>query len=878
MKLMDIYAFDGRNIHSHKPVIEMYVMLDNASSNTREIPGFKDRLLEYLPGLKDHYCSLGRPGGFVERVDEGTMLGHVVEHVALELNTLIDAPVYYGKTRSTNTNRVYQVVFEYRAKQTALFLGRVAVELVDALVRGRTFPLDKRLEEAKTLHAATQLGPSTRAIIEAAQDRDIPVIRLNEGSLFQLGYGKHQRRIQATITDSCSSISVDIAGDKLLAKKLLADSGIPVPRGGVARTEKEALKIAGELGCVAVKPAFGNQGKGVTLNLKDRKEIRLAFRLARSYSDLIIVEQFIPGNHYRVLVVGGRVVAAAQRFPASVVGDGRHTIKELIDIANADPRRGEDHEKPLTKIRVDPVVLMVLARLNLTLESVPSLGEQVFLRDNANLSTGGYAVDVTDEIHPDNMSLCVRAAQVLGLDVAGIDIVTRHISVPICSSGGVVIEVNAAPGIRMHLYPSQGKPRDVGAAIVQHMFPQGSKSRIPIVSITGTNGKTTTARLVAHFLNLWGLKVGLTCTDGVYIDNERIVTGDTTGAWSARLVLMDPTVEAAVLETARGGIIKTGLAYDQADVGVITNITGDHLGLDGIDSIEEMAWVKSQVVEAVRDDGHAVLNADDPMSTSVVERVRCRLIPFSTKEDNLLVRKHIQRGGKAVYIKNGSMVVSEKDKEWTVLSLRDIPFTLQGKAIHNVENALAATAAAVGLGVPAYVIRRGLSSFACNDRLNPGRFNLHAVSNFRVLVDYGHNPAALDSVLSTARQMTPSKLIGVVTTPGDRRDADIKAVGAVAAKYCDIIILKEDKDLRGRQPGEIARLMAEGVETAKFPAERVHIVLKEREAMLKGLQMAKKGDLVVVFYEKYQVVMDAIREFTEMLNTGSESVLRGSGG
>ncbi|MGE5484191.1 MAG: cyanophycin synthetase [Ignavibacteriales bacterium] len=862
MRIVDLRVIEGPNVHSRTPVAEMLVDLGAYDGVfTRDIPDFTARILKSVPTLAEHYCSVGRPGGFVERLREGTLLGHVIEHVALELQVLAGATVYYGKTRATTRPRVYRVVFEACEKDATIEAGRSAVRLVDAVARGDQYDVSRKVERIRRLILDGGLGPSTRAICEAAGRLDIPVMRLDDASYVQLGYGALQRRVRATVTCLTPGVAIDVAKDKNLTKALLGGNGIPVPSGAVVAGRREALRVAAQIGFpVVVKPVDGNQGKGVFLNLRSYDEVATAYGFARAYGKRVIVEKYVKGRHYRVLVVGGKVVAAAERVPAHVVGDGIHTIRELVETANLDPRRGESHEKPLTRIRIDRVVQMTLARGGLTLEDVPEPGQIVYLRDNSNLSTGGIAIDVTADVHPDNARACIRAAAIIGLDIAGIDVVTASISESLFGSAGAIVEVNAGPGIRMHHFPSHGRSRDAGAAIVEHLFPPGSKARIPVVAVTGTNGKTTVTRMIAHVLAQCGVVTGVTTTDGVFIGGNRILAGDTTGPKSARAVLQDPHVQCAVLETARGGIVRWGLGFDWCDVGVLTNISDDHVGQDGVESLEELSRVKSVVIEAVRPDGHAVLNADDPASLHMLERCRCSVILFSMSGENLLVKRHTTAGGTAVILKRGMITLVRGDSEQRLVQARCIPVSLRGRAKYNIENALAATSACVALEVPIATIRDALKCFG-NDSENPGRLDLFNVGGVRVIVDYGHNVHALQRTIETIKAMdVQGRVIGVVASPGDRRDEAITNLGRVAAGGFDFIIIKEDQDLRGRKAGEVALLIGRGVLEAGRRMSDVEIVLNEAEAVRTAVGMAQAGDLVVVFYEKYNVVVDALKE------------------
>ncbi len=860
MKILEIREYRARNIYSHYPVVKAIIDLEDlANIWSDQIPGFAERLARNIPELQGHYCSRGREGGFLERVKEGTMFGHIVEHIALELQYMAGFSVIYGKTVATDKTGIYEVIVEAGVMEAGIQALKSALHLIQVLINNSECNVHVEIEKIRQAGREYGFGPSTQAIIDECKKRDIPVMPLGKGSLLQLGYGIKQRRIQATITGLTSCIGVDIAGDKSLTKQLLAEGGIPVPWGDVARTEDEAVKIAVKLGeSVVVKPCNGNQGKGVTLNLKSEAEIRTAFRIAKEYSEEIIVEKYIEGKHYRLLVVGDKMVAAAERIPAHVIGDGIHTVEQLIELANLDPNRGEEHEKPLTKIKIDPAALLVLAKQKMYPSSVPELNQVVYLRENANLSTGGTAVDVTDEVHPEICKLAVRAARIVGLDVAGVDLVTPDITLPL--KEGAVIEVNAAPGIRMHHFPSRGVSRNAAGAIVDYLFPRGRSGRIPIVSITGTNGKTTTARLIGYIAGLWGKCVGLTTTGGVFVGTECLIKGDTTGPHSAQAVLRDPRVEIAVLETARGGILRSGLGYDKATVGVITNISEDHLGLDGIKDLKQLAHVKALVIEALVKQGMAVLNADDPWSMTLASRVKENLLYFSLAEDNLIIKRHLSTGQKAVFLKKDQFVYAVGDQYHSIIAVEDIPLTMQGRATFNTANALAAAAACIGLGIPISIIKEGLQTFNLTKWHNRGRCQLFQLGDIRVLLDYAHNPAAIQNILQYAKKLEPQRLLGVLGVPGDRRDQDIIEAGRVAGNYLDYCVIKEDQDLRGRRAGEVASLLWEGFKLGANKNKSGEIILPEVAAVLAALSKCKPGDLLVILYEKLEPLEELLHK------------------
>lgn len=868
MKIVEIRPIEGANIYCHKPVIEATLGLGGyAEVSTASIPGFCDSLTGCLPSLREHYCSRGEPGGFIERLAEGTYMGHVVEHVALELQHLAGMNVFYGKTISTDVPGVYKVITEYESKEGGVQALRSALEIVAALLENRQADIQKELSRIREIGARYNLGPSTAAIAREAQKRGIPVMRLGEGSILQLGYGKYHQKVEATITGRTKCIGVDIAGDKVLVKQLLAESGIPVPWGGIARTEQEALEIAAQIGeAVVVKPYDGNQGKGVSLNLTNTREVSRAMDMALALSPKAIIEKYIKGKHYRVTVVGDRVVAASERIPAFVVGDGYSSIVQLVEIVNQDPLRGGEHEKPLTKITIDSIVLLVLAKQGLTPESLPAKGEIIYLRENANLSTGGIAVDVTGRIHPETIQLVLRAVRLVGLDVAGVDLVAVEPGKPLDHENGAIIEINAAPGIRMHHYPAKGKARNVAGAIVDMLFPPGSKSRIPIVAVTGTNGKTTVTRIISQILQGTGCTVGATTTDGIYINGHKIVQGDMAGPRSAQVILRDPTVEVAVLETARGGIIKSGLGFDYGNVGIITNISNDHLGLDGIDTQEDMAYVKSVVAEAVHRNGYTVLNADDVYTAIIAERVRSGIIYFSMASDNAIVRRHLGIGETAVFVKNGAIVVAKGTKIQKVLPVKHVPCTIGGAAQHNVLNVLAAVAGCVALGTEMEYIREGLMGFAADAYSNPGRFNIFELKGCRVVLDYGHNEEGYKNILQTIKKLKPKRIVGVVGMPGDRKNKDIELVGGIAASYCDELIIKEDSDLRGRAAGEAAALIRKAALESGFQEAKIRVIPSEAAALQAAMGSAREGDIIVIFYEKLEPLLTLLRAASQAVN------------
>ena len=835
---------------------------------TNLIPGFTERLLEMLPGVGQHSCSTGRTGGFAKRLADGTWVGHVAEHVALQLQRDAGTEVGRGKTRSTGEPGHYHVVFSYAEETVGLAAGRLAVRLVNHLVQpDADFDFSNEFEQLVRLAERAAFGPSTQALLEEAGLRDIPWIRLNEASLVQLGHGIHQKRIRATMTSGTSSLGVDIASDKKLTNQLLAGTGVPVPRAEVVRNPDEAVAAAGRIGFpVAVKPLDGNHGRGVILNLTTADAVRAGYALARAESRNggVMVETFLTGNDYRCLVIGGVLRAVAQRIPAHVDGDGTHTLVELVEITNADPRRGIGHEKVLTRISIDEESIGYAAEQGFALADVPPAGARVFLKRTGNMSTGGISIDRTEEIHPENAEIAELAGRVVGLDIAGIDFICPDIGVPVRETGGGIVEVNAAPGFRMHTNPTEGEAQYVAKPVVDMLFPPGTASRIPIVAVTGSNGKTTTARMIAHIFRGMGRKVGMTSTDGIVVDGRLIRRGDMSGPRSASTVLQNPNVEMAVFEVARGGILREGLGYDRNDVAVVLNVTGDHLGLGGINSIRQLAAVKQVLVEAVPRDGTAVLNADDPLVAAMASHCSGSVVYFSMDPDNETIRRQGSRGRRAVTIepgRNGEMIVLRHGRKsmplvWTHL----LPATFEGRARMNVQNSLAAAAAAWAAGAHLHDIRQGLRTFTTTYFMAPGRLNMFELDGYRVIVDYAHNPPAVKALgefvdrLSEPtpggrRALVTGQRIGVMATAGDRRDEDIAELGKIAAAHFDTIIVREDANPRGRPRGETAALIERGVRAGMAGGARctsVETVLNELEATRHALDMGHEGDVIVV--------------------------------
>lgn len=863
MQIIDIRNYSGRNTYCHRPVVKMLVDLEDLTAvSSNEIAGFNEQLLHHFPGLNSHCCCTGREGGFVERLYEGTYFSHVVEHLALELQCLLGYEVYFGKTRVVKEPSLYAIIYEYCNDCSCLEFGRAAVEIISNLAHGRPVAIQDYVNRLGRMSRDSDLGPGTRAIWDEAKKRHIPVRRLGNDSLLQLGYGKYLRCIESSLLDTTSCIAVDVAQNKQLVKDILHEHNIPVPEGSTVDSEAALFRLAQQLGYpLTVKPYDGNHGHGITANINDPSQLHSAYLKAIRYSRQVIVEKHIAGKDYRLLVVGDRLVAAAERRPACVVGNGVHTVAELVAAENENPRRGVGHEKPLTRIRLDQTAEEILQRAGLTPESVPAEGEVVYLRENGNLSTGGTARDCTAEVHPANAAIAVRAAQLIGLDIAGIDLILSDIAQPLTTSNGAVIEVNACPGLRMHLYPTEGQPRNVAADILDYIYPKGAPYSIPVISVTGTNGKTTVTRLIRHVLAISGKKVGMACSSGTYIGEECISSGDHTGPLSAQAILYNREVEVAVLETARGGIIRRGLGYDLADVGVIVNISEDHLGLEGINTLEDMAFVKALVVEAIKPKGYAVLNADDSMTGYISSLVRCNLVYFSQNRSNPLIESHISQGGMAVVAESGQVMVYRNNTKYPILKLQEIPITFGGQVICNIENSLAAISSLIALGVPDNVVRLGLRSFRPDPVGNAGRFNLFDLGHFRILLDYAHNPSGYRSVMQFIKGLHARCLVGVIGMPGDRRDEAIFQAGQIAGQHFSRLYIKEDRDLRGRTPGEVAAILYNGAIRGGIAEAAIEIILPEVEALQTAIDRAVAGDLIVMFYEDFEQALAVVQGF-----------------
>ncbi|HEX4661341.1 MAG TPA: cyanophycin synthetase [Streptosporangiaceae bacterium] len=899
MRLEDLRHLSGPNVFTAQPVCLARIELDELTCRqTTDYPGFAERLAAVLPGLADHHCAAGRPGGFTEAMARGTYFGHVTEHVALELSSLAGRDVHLGRTMWAGADGRYEVMMECPQDEPAesavpAELIKLAITVTEDLLSERSQDPAAGIARLARVVERERLGVSTAALAAAARSRGIPVRRVGDLSMLRLGYGHHRRLVHAALTEQTSVIGVDIAADKMLAKRLLADAGIAVPEGVVAWNAAEAVAGFEQLGGAAViKPRNGSHGVSVIIGVTTAAEAAAAYAQATAQDDGkgggaggagrgVIVERLVPGTDYRVLVVDGQVVAAAELRPASVTGDGTRDIGELVAQANTDPRRGDGHSRPLTKIRLDDRAIAHLAAQGLDTRSVPSRGQVIMLRRNANLSTGGTSRDVTDRVHDDVAEMCRRAAAVVGLDVCGVDLRLADIAAPLrgIDQGGTVIEVNACPGLRMHQSPAEGTPRDVAGAIIDSLYPPGAPSRIPVIAVTGTNGKTTTVRMIGHVLRQAGLRVGMSTTDGVYSGGRLVYDADASGPRSAEMVLDDTSVEAAVLETARGGIIRRGLGYDKANVAVITNIADDHLGMDGVDDLEELISVKALIAEEIHDGATVVLNADDPAAAAIAERPRVRrhapvIRYFSLNADSPVTERHRRAGGITCELRGRYLVEFEGTSQRPLLSLTELPGAYGGLAPHVVANALAAVAACRGIGVSAKDIRRALATFSPGET-NPGRGNVYLAAGSPVIMDYGHNAEALDATGRMISNVWGGRPTAAVTLPGDRRDdLIIRSAEAIAAWFGRVIVY-EDTDKRGRAPGEMTDIIICAMRRVR-PDIACGVTHGPREALRSAVAIAD-GQPVLFLYEKLAMAryaLDAIgaRPWPAEAPTGSAGI------
>lgn len=880
MNILEIRTLRGPNYWSGywKQLIIMRLDIGEYEQKpSHKIEGFYGRMMDLMPSLVAHGCSYGEEGGFLRRVKEGTWAGHIIEHFALEMQTLAGMDVGYGRTRETGEKGIYNVVFGYREEEVGRYVAKASVRIFEDLAEDK--PIDEiketlaeTIQRMREIREDVRFGPSTGSIVEEADLRDIPYIRLNDQSLVQLGYGVHQKRIQATTTSKTNMISVDIAGNKHATKKLLGEMGVPVPKGYKIRDEDELESTVKAVGYpLVIKPLDGNHGKGATVGIRDLEHARIAFEKAKEYSRWIIVEQMLEGADFRALVVNNRLIAVAERIPAHVVGDGKSTIQELIDATNSDPRRGYGHENVLTQIDIDGQTMRCIKAKDYTLETVLKAGEILHLKTTANISTGGTAIDRTDEVHPENVFLFERIARIIGLDVAGVDIIAPNVSEPLHENGGGIIEVNAAPGFRMHLAPSEGIGRNVAEHVVNMLFPPGTESRIPIFAITGTNGKTTTTRLIAHILKGSGKTVGFTTTDGTYIQNQQIVAGDNTGPVSAQLVLKDPTVEVAVLETARGGIIRAGLGFDYCDIGVVMNVAADHLGLKDVNTLEDLARVKSVVPRAVGKKGFAVLNAEDENVYKMKELVDGHIVYFSMDENHKNIQRQAGRNRISCVYESGFVTILKGKWKVRIEKAINIPLTYGGRAEFMIQNVLAATLACFVHGVSLEDIRSGLTTFNAGTAQTPGRLNFVEIGDATVLMDYAHNPAGMTGLTNFIKKLPHKHRTVVINGTGDRRDDDIREFARIAADNFERIVIRSGNYLRGRTEGEMHKLLQEGIAQSENKPQ-VRIIADSREAIHHAIKNARKGELVVTLADLVPKDIAYVQEYRDIyLQSKAES-------
>ena len=858
MKIVDIKTMKGPNywsVRRHNLTVMVLDLEEMEQFPTNKIDGFGERLEAMFPSMYSHRCSVGCEGGFFQRVKEGTWMGHVIEHIALEIQTLAGMDCGFGRTRGYGEEGVYFVVFNHMVGKVGEYAAKASFRIAEALIANKEYDLDEDIMNMKEIRQNEGLGPSTSSIIKEAEARGIPWIRLNKYSLCQLGYGANQKRIQATVTSETSNIGVEIACDKEETKDLLEQAEVPIPKGDIIRTErglKEAVDYVGFP--LVIKPVNGNHGRGITTNINSLDEALIGFKEAKEVSRLVIVEKYITGEDHRLLVINNKLVAAAKRTPAHVIGDGKSTIQELVDEVNKDERRGYGHEKVLTEIDINSLTLEILKEMDMTIESVPKKGEMVKLKSTANLSTGGTAEDITELIHPYNVFMAERISKIIGLDICGIDIMAEDLTKPLNKSGGAVLEVNAGPGFRMHLQPTSGLPRNVGGHVVDMLFPPGSNSRIPIIAVTGTNGKTTTTRLIAHIAKMKGKKVGYTTSDGVYIQNRLLMTGDCTGPKSAEFVLKDPTVNFAVLECARGGLLRAGLGFKKCDIGVVTNVAGDHLGLKGIHTIDQLAKVKGVIPETVHKDGYSVLNADDDRVYAMRNNIESQFALFSMDEQNPRIKRHSSRGGISAVYENGYITIYRGEWKMRVAQAVNVPLTKGGKASFMIQNVLAGVLSCYLHGFSIEDIKVAIETFIPSPSQTPGRLNMFNFNKFDVLLDYAHNPAGLRALHKYVEKLDGHPKIGIVAGVGDRRKQDNFELGQISAEMFDEIIIRTDRNLRGKDEQELIDEIKAGILDVS-PKIPLRIIKKENEAIQHAVENAKEGSLIVVSSD---VVPDAL--------------------
>ncbi|MAZ72940.1 MAG: cyanophycin synthetase [Flavobacteriaceae bacterium] len=874
MKIREINAMRGPNywsVRRHKLIVMVLDLEKMEEYPSDKIPGFLNRLKTMFPTMYSHRCSVGEAGGFFQRVEEGTWMGHIIEHIALEIQTLAGMDTGFGRTRDYGEHGVYNVVFSYMEENVGRYAAEASVNICEALIAAKDYDLEPDIQKMRELRESSRLGPSTGSIVEEAESRGIPWIRLNQYSLCQLGYGANQKRIQATVTSETSSIGVELACDKEDTKYLLEQAEVEVPRGDIISRESSLEDACRYVGYpLVIKPIDGNHGRGITVDIQNYEEAVVAFHAAKEVSRRVIVEKYITGEDYRLLVINNVLVAGAKRTPAHVVGNGTSTVQQLIDETNKDPRRGYGHEKVLTQITVNDLTKTIIKEAGKTLESVLDKGEILELKDTANLSTGGTAEDITDIIHPANVSMAERISKIIDLDICGIDIMTSDISQPLSETGGAVLEVNAGPGFRMHLAPTTGLPRNVASPVIDKLFPkQGDTGRIPITAITGTNGKTTTSRLIAHMAKMKGHRVGYTTSDGVYIQNRLLMTGDCTGPASAEFVLKDPTVNFAVLECARGGLLRAGLGFKNCDVAVVTNVAADHLGLKGIHTVEQLARVKGVVPETVLPDGYAVLNADDDLVYEMRRSINCNLALFSMDEENTRIKALQRRGGITAVYENGYITICKGEWKMRVMRAVDIPLTYGGKAHFMIQNVLAAVLAAQVQGIRIEDMKVALETFIPSAAQTPGRLNLFEFENFSILLDYAHNPAGMRALKQFADNIEASHKVCIIAGIGDRRVEDNNMMGSIAAEMADEIIIRQDKRLRGKTEEELIKMLEDGIKM-KDPNIKTTVIPSEKEAITYAVNNARKRSLIILCSDVVPDALELVQKFKAQEASGEK--------
>ena len=850
MKVLETKVLRGPNYWSnfrHNLIVLKLDIEDLEDYPTNKINGFSDRIEAVIPSLISHRCSPGYEGGFLERIKEGTWIGHVIEHIALELQVLAGMDVGFGRTRSAEEKGVYHVLFSYEIESAGIFAGEAAIRIAEKLIAGENYNIEEDITTLRRIKTKKGFGPSTMSIINEARKKNIPVKNMENGSLILLGQGVNQKMIRASITSNTSNLGVETASDKEETKKILSKAYIPVPTGHVVFTEEGLKEVINELGFpIVIKPINGNHGRGITTNINTFENALSAFNIAKTVSEDIIIEKFIEGDDYRFLVINFKLVAVAKRTPAMIMGDGVLTIEQLIDTVNSDTNRGEGHDKILTTIKIDKVTLAILNDKKLTLETVLPIGEILFLKDTANISTGGTSKDVTDTIHPANILMAERISKLLNLDICGIDVMAKDVSLPINSdNNGAVIEVNACPGFRMHLSPAKGLARNVAEPVIDMLFPQNKSSRIPIIAITGTNGKTTTTRLTAHIAKIAGCKVGYTTTDGIYIQDQPIHLGDCTGSQSATTILTDPTVELAVLECARGGILRSGLGFDNCDISIVTNISEDHLGLKGINTLDDMARVKIVVAKSTFTTGHSILNADDDLVYNMKNELDCNVALFSMYSNNERIHKHCAEGGLAAIVERGYITICKGEWKIRVSKVESIPLTIGGKAECMIKNILPSVLAAIIQKFKIEDIRIALDTFIPSPELTPGRMNIFKFRNFDFMIDYAHNTGGFNELKTFLDRVEANSKIGIITGVGDRRDEDIKNLGEISGQMFNEIIIRHDNDMRGRSKNEITHLLVKGIKQVDKNVS-ITVISDEIEAIQYAIDNAKKGDFIVL--------------------------------